>query len=338
MKTKRAVLSVAALCAAAIAFPGARAVAQTIDMKIGYASVNAPEDAASKRFVEELDKKSGGRIKGRLFPGAQLGGIQRMIEGVQLGTQEAWVGPAGFLVGLHPGFSAPDAPGLFDDVEHAYRSLTDASFREKFTHLVEDKGIIVTSIAVYDPTWIASREPVRRLSDLRGKKIRVIASRMEQEIVGAMGATGVPMEFNEVVPALQNGTIDAVRSSIIVLGGSKAFNVVKSITFEGTGTIPIVVTTSKVWLDKLPADLRQLVLDTGKAYDRVYTDVCNQFRVDAEKLWVDNGAQVIRLPQEDRNELMQKVKPLGDKILGENPRVKEIYELLKASAAKHKKA
>ena len=131
MKIQRAVLTAAVLCAAAIAFPGASALAQTFEMKIGYASINAPEDAASKRFIEELDQKSGGRIKGRLFPGAQLGGIQRMIEGVQLNTQETWVGPAGFLVGLHPGFSAPDAPGLFDDVEHAYRSLTDPSFREK---------------------------------------------------------------------------------------------------------------------------------------------------------------------------------------------------------------
>ena len=32
------------------------------------------------------------------------------------------------------------------------------------------------------------------------------------------------------------------------------------------------------------------------------------------------------------------VIPLGDKILNENPRTKEIYDLLKASAAKTKKA
>jgi len=338
MKLHHTFLAAAATCAVAIAAPAAPSRAQTFDMKIGYASINDPQDELSVRFIDEIDKKSGGKIKGRKFPAAQLGGIQRMIEGVQLGTQETWIGPPSFLVGLHPGFSAPDAPGIFDDTEHAHRALTDPAFRERFVRLAEDKGIIVTQISVYDPTWIASLDPIRRLSDVRGKKLRIIASKVDIEIMNALGATGVPMDFAEVVPALQSKTIDGVRSSIIVLGGMKAFTVAKYITYDGSGIIPVVAATSKVWLDKLPADLRQLVIDTGRAYDRVGTDICNEFRTKAEKLWKDNGATVIRLPAEDRRELAQKVIPLGDKILNENPRTKEIYDLLKASAAKTKKS
>jgi TRAP-type C4-dicarboxylate transport system substrate-binding protein len=338
MNAIRLALGVGMLCAAALAVRHDGVRAQTFDMKIGYASVNDPQDEASKRFVAELDQKSAGRIKGRIFPSAQLGGIQRMIEGVQLGTQEIWIGPPSFMIGLNPAFQAPDAPGLFDDVEHAHRSLTDPAFRSVFVRLAEDKGVVVTSIAIYDPTWIASIDPIRRLGDVRGKKLRIIASKVDVELMSALGATGVPMDFAEVVPALQNRTIDGVRSSIVVLGGIRAFNVVKNITYEGSGIIPIVFATSKTWLDKLPADLRQLVMDTGKAYDRIVTDICSDFRTRAEKLWRDNGASVMRLSDDDRRELAKRVGPLGDKILTENPRTKEVYDVLKASAARNRKA
>jgi TRAP-type C4-dicarboxylate transport system substrate-binding protein len=331
-------IAIAAAAASMFAAPTGAARAQTYDMKIGYAAINSPEDEASKRFIAELDAKSGGQIKGRFFPAAQLGGIQRMIEGVQLGTQEIWMGPPSFMIGLNPAFQAPDAPGLFDDTEHAHRSLTDPAFRERFVRLGEEKGVIVTSISVYDPSWIASHEPVRALADLRGKKIRIIASKVDVEVMQSFGATGVPMDFAEVVPGLQNKTIDGVRSSIVVLGGMKAYNVVKNITAEGSGTIPIVMATSKVWLDKLPPDLQRLVFDTGRSFDRVVTDICSDFRARAEKLWQDNGATVIKLSDADRRELSQRVAPIGDRVLSENPRTKEIYELLKDSAARNKRS
>lgn len=334
----RTIAASALVAAMAVAGPAPRSSAQTIDMKIGFASIGAPEDEITRRFVAEIDAKSGGRIKGRAFPASQLGGIPRMIEGVQLGTQEIWIGPPGFLVGLNPGFSTPDAPGLFDDVEHSFRSVTDASFRDRYTRLGEDKGVVLAMVSIYDPTWIASHDPIRRLSDLRGKKVRVIASKMEIELVGALGATGVPIPFNEVIPALQSRTIDAVRSSIIVLGASKAFTVVKNITYEGSAMIPIAMVTSKTWLDKLPADLRELVLATGRAHDRVGTDICSEFRIGAEKLWRDNGASVVRFPADEQQALLRTVTPLGDRILGEDPRVKELYEILKASAAKNKRS
>ncbi len=82
----------------------------------------------------------------------------------------------------------------------------------------------------------------------------------------------------------------------------------------------------------------ELVIDTGKAYDRNTTDVCNEFHVGSEKIWSDNGASVLRLPPKDRKEFAARVAPPGDKVLGENPRVKNTYEALKASAAKNRRA
>ena len=87
----------------------------------------------------------------------------------------------------------------------------------------------------YGPTSFASLRPIRTLDDFKGRKIRVLASKMETALVGKLGATGVPMSYIEVLPGLSRKTIDGVRSSIIVMGGSKFFTVTKYITVVESG-------------------------------------------------------------------------------------------------------
>jgi C4-dicarboxylate-binding protein DctP len=283
----------------------------------------------AKKIVEEMGKRTNGRIAGRTFPASQLGGIQRMIEGIQLGTQEVFLGPPGFMNGLNPAFSAFDAPGMFENSQHAHRAITHPDFRDKYARLVDDKGVLCTTLWIYDTTWLAASSPIRKLDDMRGKKFRVIATKMESDLMGTLGATGVPMDFTELAAALQNRTVDGVRTSIVVLNGSKMYTAAKYVTYDGSGIIPSCVATSKAWLEKLPADLRKTYLDTGRELDNWASTMALEFAKGGEKVWTDNGGEIFRLSAAEQKELMTKLKPLGDANLATNPRVKETYELLK---------
>ena len=228
-------LALAAIGAMALVGQPAVSAAQTIDLKIGYATTNDPQHDLGKKIVEELDKRTGGKIKGRLFPASQLGKIPRQVEGLQLGTQEMFLTPPAFLVGLNPAFAVTDAPGIFRSHEHAQRAVTWPKFRNKFANLAENKGIVGGAIWIYDAQSIASVKPIRTLADIRGKKLRVLATKMEAAFVREFGATGVPMPYTDVLPAMQRGTIDGVRSSIVVMGASKFFTVAKYITMTRGG-------------------------------------------------------------------------------------------------------
>jgi TRAP-type C4-dicarboxylate transport system substrate-binding protein len=48
---------------------------------------------------------------------------------------------------------------------------------------------------------------IKGLADIKGKKVRA-AGRSQSELVTALGGTPVTMAFGEVVPALQNKTVD----------------------------------------------------------------------------------------------------------------------------------
>jgi C4-dicarboxylate-binding protein DctP len=197
--------------------------------------------------------------------------------------------------------------------------------------------MVMASLYVYGPTSFASKSPIRTLADFKGKKVRVLATKMESALVRSFGATGVPMPYSEVLPGLQRGTIDGVRSSIIVMGGSKFFTVTKSITVVESGMIPSTVMVSGAWLKKLSAAQRKTVLSSLSGMSDWNTNTAAEYGKRAEKLWKDNGAEVIRLSATDQKTFMDKVKPLGDEFLGKNEKTKDMYALLKAAAARTKK-
>src|SRR5215472_4567668 len=107
-------------CGMTASAPAALAQAgKTYVMKLTNATINDTQHEWLKRFVAAVEKDSGGRIKGEIYPASQLGSIPRQIEGVQFGSIQAWIGPPEFLVGVDERYEALSAPGLFSGTDQA---------------------------------------------------------------------------------------------------------------------------------------------------------------------------------------------------------------------------
>ena len=225
-KVSMLVIGTAALGAFVVGQP-ATVQAQTIDMKIGYPTTADPQHDLALKYVAMIKKRTNGRIQGRVFPTSQLGKIPRQVEGIQLGTQEIFMAPPGFLVGLNQAFQVLDAPAMFANAAHAHKSATDPAFRTPYLKLAENKGVVGGNVWVYDGTSYGSTVPIRTLAEMKGKKIRVLATPMERAVPAQFGAAGVPIPFTEVVPALQRKVIDAARTSLVVMAGAKFHSVCK---------------------------------------------------------------------------------------------------------------
>ena len=66
--------ALASIAAAASLGVASMASAQ-IDMKIGYPTTADPQHDYAVKFVAEVNKRTNGRVKGRVFPTSQLGKI-----------------------------------------------------------------------------------------------------------------------------------------------------------------------------------------------------------------------------------------------------------------------
>jgi C4-dicarboxylate-binding protein DctP len=308
-------------------------LAQKITMKIGFVTVNDSQHESAKMFKTEIEARTNGAIEAKIFPLAQLGRIPRQLEGIQLGTQEAFNSPPGFFVGINQAFQAPDAPALFESQWHQHVTLNHPSVRDKFLKLGEHAGIVGNYVWSAGKTAIATSRQVLRPDDLKGQKIRVLASKTESGFIAEFGGTGVPMPFSEVLPALQRKVIDGVRSGIIVMGPLKFYTVAKHIYNEAMGQIPSGMWLSKAFLNKLSANHRDAVFASGRAVADRTGKVAVEITVKWEKLWIENGGTLTEPSAEDRAAMARRAAPIGERILGGNPKIKPMYDLIKAAAA-----
>lgn len=300
------------------------------EMRIGMVTINDPQHQFANKYAEEVAKRTNGQVRVKIFPAAQLGKIPRQLESLKIASQAGFVSPPGFLSGMNRAFQAPDGPGLFKNYWHAHNSFTTPAFRDKFLKLADRHGIVGAAIFNYGPTSIASLKPIRTIADMKGMKTRVLATPMESKLAKVLGMTGVPMPYSEVLPALQRRTIDACRSSIVVMGASKFFTTTKYITLIESGNIPSALWVSKRWLGKLPNDLRNIVMQTGRDLETWAAKNAEKRNGEAEALWKRNGAEVIRLSAAEQAAITKRLAPLGDEFLGKDSKTKDMYAVLKS--------
>jgi C4-dicarboxylate-binding protein DctP len=323
----------AALALAAV--PSPNAAAADFVMKFGTATFNESQHQYIKFYKEAVEKASGGRIEVGIYPRSELGPIPRMIDGLQLGTIEAYIGPADFFVGVDPRFGVLSTPMLFKNNDHASATVLDADLNEHLLGLGTPKGLIGMGTFGLGASNYAAKSPILRLADFSGKKLRVNATAMEREKMRRLGATAVPMPLNEVLPALQRGVIDGTMSGTSVFVAFKFIDVVKTITVTNDTMLVSLAMVSKVWLDKLPPDLRKIVVDKGRETQLRTNKWEQEFSKTLEKRWQEMGGQMHMLPPDDMAKMASLLKSVGDDVSKDQPAVLELLKKVRTVAAKH---
>jgi TRAP-type transport system periplasmic protein len=328
----RGALAVCAVVIAAMLAVAGEARAQTIVMKLATATLNDAQHEWMKRFAAAIEKNSNGRIKGEVYPASQLGAIPRMIEGTQLGSIQAWIGPPEFLVGLDTRYELLSAPGLFKTDDQVAKTLVDPEFSKAFLALGANKGLVGATLFPSGPMAFLMRTPMRTLADLKGKKIRVLASPFQMDQIARLGATGVPMTLADVLPAIQQGTLDGSMSSVPVFTALQYYDSAKYITETGQSYIVTIVVFSKKWFDALPPDLQGIVRATTQELQDGITAYFRSFLLQQSKVWVEKGGELLRLSPAEQAELTQKMAPVGPDIVKSKPELKPLWDSLVAAA------
>jgi TRAP-type C4-dicarboxylate transport system substrate-binding protein len=332
MTSARTVLTACGVVLTALLPFAGNAWSQAIVMKLSTATLNDTQHEWMKRFAAAIEKNSNGRIKGEVYPASQLGAIPRQIEGTQLGSIQAWIGPPEFMVGIDTRYELLSVPGLFKSDDQVIKTLADPEFSKAFLALGANKGLVGATLYPSGPMAFVMRAPVRTLADLKGKKVRVLASPFQMDQLTRLGGTGVPMSLGDVLPAIQQGTLDGAMSALPVFTALQYYDSAKYNTETGHAYVITIVVFSKKWFDGLPADLQGIVLATAQELKDGITAYYRDFLVQQRKVWVDKGGELITLSPVEHAELIQKMAPVGPDIVKAKPELKPLWDTLLAAA------
>jgi len=249
----------------AVTFGAARADDKTYVMKLGIATINDAQHEWCKRFVAMVEKDSGGRIKGEIYPASQLGAIPRMVDGVLLGTIESFITPTAFLTPTDPRFQIFDVPGLFVSPEHVHAVIHDPAYRDHMETMFLNRGLRIIGAIYNSPTVVLTKQPAPTLEALKGMKVRTFASPLQIEPMKAIGAIPVPLALTEVIPQLQSGGLDGMLAGMPILTAFKYYDVAKFVTDLNFAQIISVDVINEAWFQKQPKDVQEAIRAAGRA-------------------------------------------------------------------------
>ena len=158
-------------------------------------------------YQSRLPKASGGKIKAQLNPITELGlkgwEVMRLLK---LGVFDVSHGVYGYVASEDPTLEGVDLSSVSKDFAEARRVVEayEPVIIKRF-HKVFGAKYLYTFRWPSQMIWCNS--PVDKLSDLKGKKIRVYSTTLG-DFVNGVGGTSVTISFAEVVPALQKGVAD----------------------------------------------------------------------------------------------------------------------------------
>jgi TRAP-type transport system periplasmic protein len=321
-----------------LAAPASPAAAQAgpIIMKLSTATINDTQTEWMKRFAAAVEKDSGGRIKGQLYPASQLGAIPRQIEGTQFGAIQGWVGPPEFLVGIDERYEVLSAPGLFASRDQYQHTIDDPTVRDLVLGLGANKGLLGAGIFPIGPSSIDTRKPVHRLADYQGLKIRVLASQFQTELIKRMGASPVAMTLADVLPALQQGAIDGTLTTVTQYTTLHYIDAAKNVVETGQPYVSSIAVLSKKWVDGLPPDLQKIVRDDAAKVSHDIVPFVYQFYDAQKKIWLSQGGSLTSLPAADQAEMMSKISSIAQDLSASKPALNAAVKVVFATAAKYK--
>ena len=288
------------------------------------------------KLAEVLPAATNGRVEVQVFPGGQLGNPASLIEGVQLGTIEAYENPADFFSGVDPRFGVFSIPFLFRDTAQANKVLGDPEFNAYVMKMAESKGLVGVNLAVAaESLYFGVKRPLRTLADFQGLKLRVNATPAERARMAALGATAVPMGLPEMITSLQNGVIDGTMSGMSIYTNFNLQNVGKTLTETHDTLLISYGAMSKAWLDKLPPDLAKIVVDEARKLQPWSRQSAIEEVAALRQKWIERGGEIVTLPPADQAELEKRLKPIGAEVTKDNPQLKEFYDMIQRIAAKY---
>jgi TRAP-type C4-dicarboxylate transport system substrate-binding protein len=300
--------------------PGAEAQAQKAGQKITWIFATNPGPAANTwsfypypRFQKLLEKNSGGRLvletKMGLFP------VNEVVHAVIAGRADIGWERIPWVAGTFPQWDYA-LPFFWDNIFEYEAFLNDPRLREIERKTYGEKGLVkVADIAVEALDGIWAKKAVATVDDFKGFKIRT-SGLITTLAMKLLGASPLTIPTAEIMEALSRGTVDAIQTS---RGWALGFGLADVCTHVSFWRIQSVfggmLVVNKAKFDALPADLKKIVMETGREMQGQTI-----YGAKVEELEADVGLKVSRLKvtqpaPAEINKARELVKPTVDKWL-----------------------
>ncbi len=258
-------------------------------------------------WCKEVEKRTNGKVKVRHYTGATLTAPAQTYDSVVQGVCDVGNMVLGYTMGKFPLTEVLDYPLGYasSNVSTHLANAYYAKFKPK-----EFDEVKVMYFHAQPPGILHTREPVSKLEDLKGKKIRTFGS--NAEFMKLLGGTPVAMPMGDAYDAISKGVADGAMLAYEALEGWKLGEVIKSSTEDyGTAyTAVFVVAMNKDKWKSIPANEQKIIEQINQEWIEKQAKVWDAINESGKNYSVKRGNKVIRLTAEENARWVAKAQPL----------------------------
>lgn len=260
-------LSRKSLIAAAV-LAGAVSGASAADVTLRFHQMLPPQATIPSKaivpWIKDVEAQSKGRIKVQKFDTMALGGKPpELFDQAKDGVVDIIWTVLGYTPGRFPKTEVFELPFMTTNATATSKAIQEYVEQNAMD---EFKDVHLICVHTHGPGLIHSREPVTKLEDLKGMKVRG-GSRVISIMLKQLGATPVGMPVPAVSEALSKGVLDATTIPYEVVPALKVQQIVHNHTeFSGPNGLynsTFGVVMNKASYNKLPADLKKVIDDNS---------------------------------------------------------------------------
>lgn len=241
------------------------ATAQTIELKTShYLPSNHTVQKVLEDWSVELDRRSGGRLKLRVYPAAQLGPVQRQFDLARNGQADMAVGLTGATPGRYPltelaslPFTAPTTGQTSEAMSRRMTELAPKYLTPEYAGL----HLLWIGVAPLN-TFFTARKKIDTLADLRGLKMR-FQGEQHAKVLRALGATPLQVPPGEISDGMAKGVIDGAVFNYEAADSFGLATSTQHVMEPAFITATLVLAMNQAKYESLPADLRAILDETS---------------------------------------------------------------------------
>jgi tripartite ATP-independent transporter DctP family solute receptor len=226
-------------------------------------------------FKKLVEKNSNGQIEVEIYPGSQLGPIPEMIQATQAGSQQMTIASGTYLCTYWSKLGTFDLPYLYRDQEHFTK------VEEKLTSLIDQDEMAAKTglrlLGYRDRSWmqLTTKFPVKKIQDLKGKKIRVNQSPINVALWKALGAIPVVIPGGEVYTALATGTVEGAMGPFDGNWETKQYEQAKYCTWTCQSQELLMMVISEKFWKILTKKQQKIIQDAVEQSDKLLNKTIN---------------------------------------------------------------
>lgn len=286
------------------------------------------QNIAAEKFKGLVEQRANGDIKVQIFHSASLGNETEILQQVQMNSVQMAIVTGGPFDTFDPMARVVNYPFLFKNYEQVDQVL-DGSLGAELLKSLESsgfKGLAFSENGFRNLT--NNKRPVKSADDLRGLKIRVMASAIHKAIWQSLGANPTPMPW-PIYTELEQGVIDGQENPLWVMEVYKFYEIQKYMTLtRHVYSYHIDVASLNWWntLDAKTQGMIQKAMYEAAVFQRKENRSKNAARL---KFLKEKGMQVEENP--DIESLRAKVADIQKMDLYQDPKVQALLVKMKAA-------